>query len=100
MGTNGLVVRRSVVGYWTTDFTNGHGWFLGREGLVVWGAGIGMGDELEWCRASRLAPGKRQQASAFQGLRLAGWENGEYGASRSRASWEGWRAHSVREREL
>ena len=32
---------------------------------LVW-----IGGELEWCRASGLAPGKRQQASAFQGLRL------------------------------
>ncbi len=43
---------------------------------------------LDWCRASGLAPGKRQQASAFQGLRPAGSEG---------ASWErGWQAHSVR----
>ena len=28
--------------------------------------------ELEWCRASGLAPGKRQQVSAVQGLRQAG----------------------------
>ena len=32
--------------------------------------------ELKWCRASGLAPGKRQQASAVQGLRLAFWERG------------------------
>jgi hypothetical protein len=29
---------------------------------------------LDWCRASGLAPGKRQQASAFQGLRPTGSE--------------------------
>jgi len=33
-----------------------------------------VGRGLERCRASGLAPGKRQQASAVQGLRLAGWE--------------------------
>jgi hypothetical protein len=36
-----------------------------------YGAGA-FGERLEGCRASGLAPGKRQQASAFQGLR-PGW---------------------------
>ena len=36
-----------------------------------------FGGGLEWCRASRLAPGKRQQASAVQGLRLSGSEGRE-----------------------
>jgi len=35
--------------------------------------------ELGWCRASGLAPGKRQQASAFQGLRRACTEEGGLG---------------------
>jgi len=43
-------------------------WFGG--GLFGGGL-VGMRGELEWCRASGLAPGKRQQASAVQGLRLA-----------------------------
>jgi len=32
-----------------------------------------LGGMLEWGRASRLAPGKRQQASAVQGLRRGSW---------------------------
>jgi hypothetical protein len=40
---------------------------------------VRRGGELELGRASRLAPGKRQQASAFQGLRLAGSERGRGG---------------------
>jgi hypothetical protein len=48
---------------------------MGKVGLVgeggVSGEGVWGGGELERCRASGLAPGKRQQASAFQGLRLA-----------------------------
>ena len=43
----------------------------------------GLLGELERCRASGLAPGKRQQASAVQGLRLACGE-GLVGALRVR----------------
>ena len=47
------------------------GWFGGARvrSLACPGLLEGM---LEWNRASGLAPGKRQQASAFQGLRLGG----------------------------
>jgi hypothetical protein len=41
--------------------------------------GLGVvrsGGELEWCRASGLAQGKRQQACAVQGLRLLVWTEG------------------------
>ena len=40
---------------------------MGCRGREVRGASTG-GGEHEWCRAIGLAPGKRQQASAFQGL--------------------------------
>jgi hypothetical protein len=48
------------------------------DGLLGEGAELGLsaprgllGGMLEWNRASGLAPGKRQQASAVQGLRRA-----------------------------
>jgi hypothetical protein len=50
---------------------------------VTGGRLVGRG--LGWCRASGLAPGKRQQASAFQGLRPAGLEEVE----EARLPWGG-----------
>jgi hypothetical protein len=54
-----------------------------------WGAEVrsekglwGERGKLGWGRASGLAPGKRQQASAFQGVRRAGTE-GLVGALRA-----------------
>jgi hypothetical protein len=49
---------------------NGEGGLVGRGGVS--GEGLWGGGELERCRASGLASGKRQQASAVQGLRRAG----------------------------
>jgi hypothetical protein len=49
-----------------TGACGGAGWERGGAGVL---------GELEWCRASGLAPGKRQQSYAVQGLRL-GWFGG------------------------
>lgn len=46
-----------------------------------------MRGELEWCRASGLAPEKRQRATAIQGFLLAGTEGGG-GRVRERAARE------------
>ena len=48
------------------------------------------GGELERCRASGLAPGKRQQASAFQGLRLAWSERRTCGSTSLPWGGRGW----------
>jgi len=52
-------------------------------GVGVWEVGEG---ELGWCRASGLAPGKRQQASAVQGYGSRNW--GKAGGE-SKGLWGG-----------
>ncbi len=75
--------------------------------LLVWrGAGIPPGCDVIWCvfRWSSLVASldHRLQAGIPTGCEGSGacWERREYIASRARACWEGWQAHSVREGEL
>jgi hypothetical protein len=64
-------LQNAGLGWWGTQ-SDALGWYT----VSRWDTGRGArGRELGRCRASELAPGKRQQASAVQGLRLAdsGW---------------------------
>jgi hypothetical protein len=66
----GARTERGVVGYWTTDFTNGHGWFGGdlrfEMGLVGWGGLLGG------LAGALRARGRAVILTAVQSLRLLG----------------------------